>query len=817
MRVRTYLILLVAVCCIGGLVLEGFVFKRQLELDTESASIAKAIQLKNDTERFRDQLKQLFVSIDLLFGSLETYMLEPSKRQAESVLKLCQTVYTGTDGSAELERYHLRLIHKDVEALIGEINTMESLSHQADFAASDAQLARVDEITYRVVKSVGALEEAIRADIEFKQATYQAQRSEFDALLWLSALTYVFAVLLGLWWSAKSVSKPLSALSESAKQALEARSEFDPVLVGPVEVRQLTEHIDAFIKSLEQKINHNNALINAIPDTLFVLHRTQGILSIKPGVDTPKALLQIDHNLSGLASALGPEQTTEIQRHIVHCLDNQVLTEFDLALEFSGEKRFYEARATPVTTEEAVVVVRDLTDRRQAESRIRHLAYHDGLTGLLNRNAFKQRLTDALQKDSDLAFALLVIDLDRFKAVNDTQGHEVGDRVLQHITTCLRKCLRIDDPLTANLSARFGGDEFVALIRNVEDDAQALRISERLIKAIEQPVFSQAGRVTVTASIGIALHPAHGREVDELINHADLAMFRAKTAGGSRCCVYDHAMGEMSRQKLTMESKLSKALANNELFLVYQPKVNLRTGDVEGAEALVRWRDGDILIPPVEFIPLAEETGLILPLGDFVAATAIQQLAKWRNAGIDVKQIAINVSAPQFNQPEFVRNLVAEADRAGIQYDMVNIEVTESLLMEQFESFVQVLADLRAVGFTIAMDDFGTGYSSLSYIKDLPLDILKIDRTFVVGIEESHAERAIIDAIIQMGTTLGLTIVAEGVETEIQAQYLRDVGCNQAQGYLFSPPLPADQFEAFLARNPRTIGQTGAAGVRGLA
>ncbi len=807
MRVSSYLSVLVAFCTLGGLLLAGVVFERQLALDTESEQIAKSVQLQNDTLRFSDQLKQLFTSTDLLFASQETYMIQASLQQANAALRLCTTAYRGFDGQSPRALSYLHSIHQDVAALINEIAYLETQAQQVEFAVDPDTLNRVDDISLRVVEATYELQEIVLQNARAQKEAANQHRSDFDLRMWSLGGLYVFGVLAALLWTARSVSRPLRALSKSADSAYVNRETFQPPVSGPTEVLELTDRIGSFVNSLELEIKHTKALVDAIPDTLFVLDRNKGLVRLLPGIDTPKSLVRIERTLDTLISMLGPVQTAEIRRNILHCLDNQVFTEFDLALDFSGEQRFYEARATPVTADEVIVLVRDLTEKRKAESRIQYLAYHDGLTGLLNRTAFTKQFSDTLANEPELPFALFVIDVDRFKIVNDTQGHEVGDLVLKHITQCLRECLRDDDSVTSidnatrSTPARLGGDEFVALIRNVSDHEQAIRISDRLVKAIEQPVYADGTNVSVSASVGIALYPEHGSAAGELLNHADLAMYRAKSDEDNRSFVYDHALGEVNRRKLTMEAKLRKAIDNDDLFLAYQPKLDLSTRSVVGVEALVRWRDDDQIIPPLEFIPLAEETGLILPLGDYVISAATQQLAAWKQRGLHVEHIAINVSAPQFHQAEFVPFLIRAVDQAGLDYSMVNVEVTESLLMEQYDEFVKVLRNLHERGFGIAMDDFGTGYSSLSYLKDLPLDILKIDRAFVSGVTQSDVEREIIGTIIKLGKTLGLTVVAEGVETEAQARYLLEAQCDQVQGYLFSPPLSAEDCEQFLVAN----------------
>jgi len=341
------------------------------------------------------------------------------------------------------------------------------------------------------------------------------------------------------------------------------------------------------------------------------------------------------------------------------------------------------------------------------------------------------------------------------------------------------------------------------LLRRVGDAETAQTISKRLLAAISTPIEHASTQLCVTASIGIAICPSHGDTGEALLNHADLAMYRAKRSGGNAVCVYEHKMGESNKRKLSMEAKLRTAIDNEDLFLMYQPKINLDSGRIVGAEALVRWRDGDTIIPPDEFIPLAEKTGLIIGLGEIVTRTAVNQAALWQREDFRLDHIAINVSAAQLQQEGFCSSILSIAAEASINPSSVNVEITESMLMGQYSSAIKVLEELSSHGFTIAMDDFGTGYSSLSYLKDLPLDVLKIDRTFIADVNESSVEKTIVMGIVQLGQTLGLRVVAEGVETTEQAQFLAGIGCDEVQGYLFSPPLPADEFTELLHRQAR--------------
>ena len=805
MRVRSYLIVLIAFTALGGLLLASALIQRQTVLDDSSSAVNNAMKVHKDAQRFQDQLKQLFVSTDLLFGSAETYMIAPSVLQAEAARKLCESVYKQLGETQQLEKQVLGRVHQGIDRLLLEIQSVEAHAGEVEFSISREQLTRVDDIAYDTLNEIGVLLESVEARVEALNSSKVDDRTKFE-FIWLALiLAYIASVVMVLLWAAKSVSRPLTQLTHAAAQAMYEGQNFAPGSKGPQEVKELTSHIGSFVDSLQAEIQRSAAVFSAIPDTLLVFNRFDGVVKVKPGIGVSEHFPNFEGNFTRMASLIGSTQMQDISTRLIRCLDEQVAESFDLNLEVSGRVRAFEGRVSAAGRDEGIVVLRDVTEERKSESRIQHLAYHDDLTGLLKRNAFKQSVKRKLDTDPSSPFGLLFLDVDRFKTVNDTLGHEVGDAILQHITHCLTQNLRAEDgvfqfseELGGNVAARLGGDEFVVMIADNRRQDKIEHIAKRLLNVISKPAFCHGKRVSVSASVGISIYPDHGSNVDELINHADLAMFEAKKEGGDMALTYEHAMGEKRLRTLTLEARLSNAIDNGDLFLMYQPKLDLVSGQVVGAEALVRWQEGDVVIPPFEFIPIAEESGLILPLGYFVAQTAIQQLAQWLKRGTFMREIAINVSAPQLKQSGFVEFLTSAVTEAQIDCSMVNIEVTESQLMDQYELSLAVLSRLRDAGFSIAMDDFGTGYSSLSYIKDLPLDVLKIDRAFVAGVGESEKEKAIVGSIINLGQTLDLKIVAEGVETEAQAQCLRDFGCDQVQGYLYSPPLIAKDFEAFL-------------------
>jgi len=797
MRVSSYLIIAVLVAALGGLALGALLIERQRLFDEDNLALSLRIEQQHALERFSDHSKQLLISIDLLFGSEETYMLEPSRSQLAAAQKLSSMVLKSLIDSDDGEKEQLTGIRDNLDSLAVEVARIRAQTQQSILQVSPEQLMRVDDTAQMIVESLTLLQTQFAENLEEQRALAANSRSLSDLVVPMAVICYLLSAIAVLWWGSRSVSKPISRLSRSARQALEENVPFEITSSGPTEIQELTNHIGQFVASLQEKIVHNRALIEAIPDTILVFDRTAGVTSLKFGTGFPRSILHTGFSWDDLNRTLGRKQSEVVSQKMLACLDEGAAQQIDIALGEEGDELFYEARTISMDSDQLVMIVRDLTSKRQAESRIRHMAFHDGLTGLLNRRAFHENLAQYLNVESVPPCALLFIDVDRFKTINDTLGHDAGDAVLQHVSQSLAKFLRSGD---SRISARLGGDEFIVLLPSVGEVSTAKLISERLLGAIATPIEHANTQISVTASMGVAVCPLHGDTSEALLNHADLAMYKAKRAGGNAVCLYENEMGENNKRKLSMESKLRAALGNEDLFLMYQPKVNLESGHIVGAEALVRWRDGETIISPDEFIPLAEKTGLILELGDYVTETAIDQSARWRHAGYQLDHMAINVSAAQLKQENFCSSILSIASQASLEPSSINVEITESMLMGQYSSAIKVLEDLSAQGFTIAMDDFGTGYSSLSYLKDLPLDVLKIDRSFIAGVNESPVEKSIVTSIVQLGQTLGLRVVAEGVETTEQAEYLRQIGCDEMQGYLFSPPLPVGEFTQLLDR-----------------
>jgi diguanylate cyclase (GGDEF)-like protein/PAS domain S-box-containing protein len=453
-------------------------------------------------------------------------------------------------------------------------------------------------------------------------------------------------------------------------------------------------------------------------------------------------------------------------------------------------------------------LVRDVTERKEMQDHIQHLAYHDALTDLPNRAMFNRQLNQAIAHAQRYhkGLAVLFIDLDRFKNINDTLGHDAGDRLLQEMARRINACLRVGaTPMRqrpSDLVARLGGDEFVVLIEEMTDSTQISQIASKILSAMVKEFPLEGQMIHVTASIGISLFPDDGRNEFSLMKHADIAMYRAKDRGKNTFQFYSAQMDLHSAELLALESGLRRSLERNEFVLFYQAKVETKTGKIIGAEALVRWQHPELgLVAPTHFIPLAEESGLIVPLSQWVLKEALHQIIRWQEQGLPAMRVAVNLSARQFVDDNLLNDTIIALRESGIDPSLLELEITESMMMYNTDKTIQMLAELRSMGIRIAIDDFGIGYSSLSHLKQFPIDIIKIDRSFIKDIPGDKADEAITDAIIAMSKTLKIKVVAEGVETIEQLHFLRARGCDEIQGYFFSRPIPAADFARLLTEN----------------
>jgi diguanylate cyclase (GGDEF)-like protein/PAS domain S-box-containing protein len=444
-----------------------------------------------------------------------------------------------------------------------------------------------------------------------------------------------------------------------------------------------------------------------------------------------------------------------------------------------------------------VAIVRDITERKRAEERIYHMAHHDALTGLPNRSLICDRLQQAIAHAERNRESVLVafIDLDSFKMVNDTLGHNAGDELLKEVAGRMVGCVRREDTV-----GRFGGDEFVLVLPHVDDNPQVLApLLEKILEAVVRPIVLEGQKMQVSCSIGVAVYPRDGRDADTLMMHADAAMYRAKESGKNNCQFYTREMNAGLEEKLALTEGLRKALEDQQLSLVYQPKVNLESGRMFGVEALLRWRHPQRgMVSPCQFIPLAEENGLIIPIGEWVLREACRQARAWQGAGLAPLVVSVNVSARQFDDPRLVERVAGALECSGLDPQWLELEVTESMIMRDAAQSVAKMRQLEAMGIALAIDDFGTGYSSLAALKSFPISRLKIDQGFVRDLAGSADDQAITCAIISLSHQLGMRVIAEGVETEQQRSFLRRHGCDEVQGYLTGRPVPPQEITAAL-------------------
>ncbi|WP_071394105.1 EAL domain-containing protein [Bacillus tuaregi] len=436
---------------------------------------------------------------------------------------------------------------------------------------------------------------------------------------------------------------------------------------------------------------------------------------------------------------------------------------------------------------------RDITERFETEQKIQYMAHHDELTGLANRRLFKHQYLKEIKlaHDSGEKLAIVFIDLDRFKYVNDTFGHSEGDILLQQVSHRLKECLVTE----RDLVARMGGDEFIFILPEKENSESIQSHAERILSCFDQPFMVSGFDIHISASLGIAIFPDNGKEFDSLMICADSAMYQAKAKGGNNFQIFEHKMYTNSHKRLFMENALRKAIEKNELYLEYQPQMDAKNGRLLGVEALVRWNHPQLgFVSPTEFIPLSEETGIIIPLGEWVLREACKQNKRWQTTGYPPIIVSVNLSGKQFSQHGLVNDISQILNETGLEPEYLDIEITESMMMDVNHS-IHILEELCRLGVQISIDDFGTGYSSLNYLTRFSLDRLKIDRSFVQNITNSVSDASIVETIIVMAHNLGLRVIAEGVESVKQLEFLTEKNCDEFQGYFFSKPLSAEKLE----------------------
>ncbi|MHB1567284.1 MAG: GGDEF/EAL domain-containing response regulator [Acidiferrobacter sp.] len=581
-------------------------------------------------------------------------------------------------------------------------------------------------------------------------------------------------------------------------------------------VQERTEALTAEIAERKQADTEIRKLLRAIEqtaDSIFITDPDGVIEYINPAFEsitgysraeaigrTPRIVKSGKHDTAFYEKLWGTLRRGEVYRNVL------------INRKKEGPLYYEEITITPLIGEVGEVTHyvsagKDITARIQAEERLHHLAHHDLLTDLPNRALFTERLEQAITRSRwpTRAIAVLFIDLDRFKLVNDTLGHEAGDQLLQACGARLRASVRDADTV-----ARFGGDEFAVILDSLGSLNDVAPVAQKLIDALALPFVINNHEFFVTVSIGICAYPNDGQDTQTILKHADVAMYRAKQEGGNSYQFYQEDMNTEALRRLGLETDLRRALERQEFVLHYQPQIDLQTGRATGCEALVRWeRPGVGLVFPMAFIPFMEENGLIVPLGEWVLRTACAQHHAWRAAGAPPLRMAVNVSGRQFARSDFVGTVQRIIQDSGIDHGMLELEITESVIMQNAPTAVDILKTLHAMGVRFSIDDFGTGYSSLSYLKRFPVDILKIDQAFVRDITTDADDAAIVKAIIMMAQSLDIEVIAEGVETQEQVEFLRAQGCHLVQGYYFSKPQPAATIEGeIMSGKPFSSGGT---------
>jgi predicted signal transduction protein with EAL and GGDEF domain len=570
-----------------------------------------------------------------------------------------------------------------------------------------------------------------------------------------------------------------------------------------------------------------------MPPGLDGIQTTARLLEQDPEVGIVICSAYSDHSWEEMTAAFGttdrvlilkkPFDTVEV-RQLAHALQRRwelarlaALRVEDLTSVIDAQTHELKAANEALMREAAL---REDALRRLGESheQIRALAYQDGLTGLPNRRLLNEHLEKVLARArrKGTEFAVLFIDVDNFKLINDTVGHQAADQVLRKLADSLGSLIRSDDllglyiddvdpaatitvePIGESVLSRLGGDEFIVLLPDTRDRFAAGNVARRILQHLEQPISAEGHEVFVTASIGIATFPSDGVTSDILIRNADTAMYHAKQQGKAAFQYYSAAMNAASVERLTLESGLRRALESDGLELHYQPQIDVRSGKIVGAEALLRWKHAERgYISPTTFIPIAEDSGLILPIGEWVVEQACRQAMEWRRAGLPPLPIAVNVSGVQVRRQELSELVRAALAATGLEPQYLRIEITETAIVSVRERAIELLNQLRDLGVSLALDDFGTGYSSLSYLKSFPIDMLKIDRSFVAEMLTDHTTASIIEAIVSMTRILGLKVLAEGVEDQAQFAFLKQLGCDAVQGYYVSAAIPPAEFARF--------------------
>jgi diguanylate cyclase (GGDEF)-like protein/PAS domain S-box-containing protein len=661
-------------------------------------------------------------------------------------------------------------------------------------------------VSYRRVPSSNWIVGAVYPRDEAFLAVYELLWRFVSFLLAASVI-----VVAAIWLLTRFLMRPLVSLTRHLTRYTDTDERLAPLRgdVGGGEIRSLTS---AFNRLTEQLHEREDALIETMQSYQLITENSTDLIT----KHTPEGIITYASPVA--ESVLGFVHTALVGHSLfeyVHPEDYEVVrVAFGVAAQDKSQRTvIYRARhldqhyvwfettlrqmqgASGEATTEVLCISRDISERKRMEERLHQLARTDHLTNIPNRFLLAERFAGGLaqaRREGSL-LAMLMIDIDRFKNINDSLGHGMGDALLKLVASRLKSCIRDCDTL-----ARWGGDEFVLLLPGLQDSDTAITVSQRCLDALKKPFVVEGQSLRVTASIGISAAPNSSAESEALLRNADTAMYRAKARGGDCFVMYTAEMSEGARSRLSMENELFHAIERGQLLLHYQPLISAKTGKLSGVEALIRWKHPEYgLVPPGEFIPIAEETGLIAAIGEWVLRSACTQMDSWYRRGLPRIPISVNVSSRQFRQDSLANTVKAVLDDTGFDPNLLELELTESLLMDDLSRSKTILAELKTLGVSIALDDFGTGYSSLSYLRGFQLDTLKIDRTFTSELMTSEANASIVRATIGLAKGLRLKTVAEGVETRAQADFLAKHGCDVLQGFLFARPMEPEAFLSF--------------------
>ncbi|VAW06474.1 diguanylate cyclase/phosphodiesterase (GGDEF & EAL domains) with PAS/PAC sensor(s) [hydrothermal vent metagenome] len=585
---------------------------------------------------------------------------------------------------------------------------------------------------------------------------------------------------------------------------LDAQSDREMMEKEAAKAVQMAEDLAITREIAENSARHIEAILNAISDVLITMDIKGNILTCNHAVENMFGYSPdetIGKNLLFLLNIIHITSQSDIENFITDLKQEDQLkkhsgsghkkcsTEFPVELNIrevnvSGEKQF-------------TIVISDVTERQEAEILIRKMALHDSLTGLANRNLLQQRLDEAMRMAARMKkkISVMFLDLDGFKPVNDMYGHATGDKLLRIVANRLEKSARETDTV-----ARIGGDEFAIISTNINREQDVTKAAQRVLDSVREPIIIEGNSHQIGTSIGISFYPLDSRDPDELFRMADVALYQAKYSGKNDFRLYNPEMDAKSKKDKQIEIDLEKAIRNDELLLHYQPLLSTIDDSITGAEALIRWQHPEKgMIPPFAFIPIAENSDLMLTLGQKILEMACEQAKIWQDMNMPEFRVCVNISARQFQSKDFVDTVKGALKKAQLNPNKLELEITEGMVIGDTDAVARKLEILAGLGISLAIDDFGTGYSSLAYLKRFPVHQLKIDRSFINDITEDHDDAAITDAVIRLGHSLGLQVVAEGVETMEQAQILRQKGCDVLQGYFFSKPVPAHEFEQWVA------------------